>query len=337
MPNHIRDIKVNIIIPTFNQSRYLLKAVESALSQNYANLEVIVSDDGSTDDTESVINPFKADKRFRYFKNTTNLGRVGNYHKALYHYATGDYVLNLDGDDYLVDPNYIKEAIDLIKKHDLIMVFANKKAYFEKDGSFVKDSINRNLPQIMKGNDLFLNSYKNIAIPHMTTLYNRQYALKIGYYTKNIISADWESVLRLILNHKVGFIDRHVGVWRKHEANESHLLDLEKILSNVEYIESPYDFALNKNISSKAKLDYWRSKMLKKYFVKNILKGMAAQNSAFVSSLLQSIKKYDLTLYRRIAFDLRMIGLKLLTKNKRVFIFTIKHILKKESFLKDFY
>ena len=60
--------KVTIMIPTYNQAKYISKAIESALNIDYSNIEVIVSDDCSTDNTEEVISKYLEDNRFKYIK-----------------------------------------------------------------------------------------------------------------------------------------------------------------------------------------------------------------------------------------------------------------------------
>ena len=155
--------KVSIIIHTYNQEKYIGQAIESALAQTYKNLEIIVSDDNSNDSTSEIIKSFLTDKRLKYFKNKENLGRVKNYHQSLYEYATGDFAINLDGDDFFTDKEYISKAIDLSEKHNLILVFAKQKVYFEKDKSFIEDKINSNLPTVMEGNKLFLDYCKGYS------------------------------------------------------------------------------------------------------------------------------------------------------------------------------
>src|SRR5665213_3428416 len=102
--------KISITIPTYNQDKFIAKAVESALKQDYLNLEIIISDDCSSDKTEAVIERYCGDNRLKYFKNARNLGRVPNYKKTLYERVTGEWVLNVDGDDYI----YEKDAISYI-------------------------------------------------------------------------------------------------------------------------------------------------------------------------------------------------------------------------------
>ena len=109
--------KVSIQIPTYNQEDYIAAAIESALMQDYGNIEIIVADDCSTDNTQGIIKKFENNPKVKYFRNKKNLGRVANYHKALYEYCTGDWVVNLDGDDYFIAANFISDGISQINNH----------------------------------------------------------------------------------------------------------------------------------------------------------------------------------------------------------------------------
>ena len=108
--------KVSIQIPTYNQKVFIVKAIESCLMQDYENLEINIADDNSTDNSYMVIEPFLKDARVNYYKNNQNIGRVKNYRKALYEYATGEWVINLDGDDYFTDSGFVSKAIEDITK-----------------------------------------------------------------------------------------------------------------------------------------------------------------------------------------------------------------------------
>ena len=99
--------KVSIIIPTYNRSKYLTQAIESARCQDYHNMEIVVSDNASTDNTDNVMEEYSADNRIKYFRNSVNIGMVGNWRKALSEYCSGDWFLILSDDDYLVDNSYI--------------------------------------------------------------------------------------------------------------------------------------------------------------------------------------------------------------------------------------
>ena len=125
--------KVSIMIPTFNQPQYIEQAVDSALMQDYEDVEIVVSDDSDNLDTFRIYEKkYAKNHKIKYFKNSSNLGRVGNYHKTLYERATGTYVLNLDGDDYLTDPHYLSKAVEILDQNRrLTCVFAKIKIFDE--------------------------------------------------------------------------------------------------------------------------------------------------------------------------------------------------------------
>lgn len=120
------DIKVSIILITYNRASILPRAIESALRQKYDNLEVCIMDDASTDETGKVVEPYLKDKRVRYIKNPSNVGFSKNVQKALMQYITGEYFLVLSDDDELVDDVFICDAVNIHQQnHKLRFVFAD--------------------------------------------------------------------------------------------------------------------------------------------------------------------------------------------------------------------
>jgi glycosyltransferase involved in cell wall biosynthesis len=131
--------KVTIMIPTYNQANLVSNAILSALNQDYDNLEIIISDDNSNDNTASIVAPFLKDNRVKYYKNYSNLGSIKNYQKTLYEYATGEWIVNLDGDDFLTNRSFISKAIQVVISDDSVgFVFSNYAIYDENDGSTIK-------------------------------------------------------------------------------------------------------------------------------------------------------------------------------------------------------
>lgn len=98
--------KISIVIPCYNVGFYINKCLESILSQTYPNLEVIVVNDGSTDDTEELINRFMSDNRIKYI-NQTNAG-VSSARNIGIDSATGDLLAFVDSDDFLETDMYEK-------------------------------------------------------------------------------------------------------------------------------------------------------------------------------------------------------------------------------------
>ena len=109
MSKSLESLKFSVLIPSYNGEDIIAIGINSILAQDYSNLEIIVNDDASTDDTEKVVKKFK-DKRVKFFKNKNNLGYPGNLNQCLSH-ATGDIIYLLGQDDILS-----KNAIKLTSK-----------------------------------------------------------------------------------------------------------------------------------------------------------------------------------------------------------------------------
>ena len=100
-------MKVSIVIPSYNSSSYIMDAVKSALNQTYDNLEVIIADDASTDDTCAMIRKIR-DPRVKLIERTENGGAAAARNSAI-RAATGRYIGFLDSDDYWLPDKLSKQ------------------------------------------------------------------------------------------------------------------------------------------------------------------------------------------------------------------------------------
>ena len=91
--------KVSICIPTYNGAQFIRKTLESVLNQSYQNIEVIVNDDCSTDNTMDIVRSMN-DSRIKIYANEENLGLVRNWNMTV-SYATGEFVKLMCQDDLL--------------------------------------------------------------------------------------------------------------------------------------------------------------------------------------------------------------------------------------------
>lgn len=117
-----RQALVSIGIPTYNRAGTLRRAVESALTQSYPNIEVVVCDDGSSDATESVCRELAAqDERVRYIRSPANVGLAAN-HNRLFAELRGEHAMLLSDDDWLA-PDYVQACLDRLRASpDLVLV-----------------------------------------------------------------------------------------------------------------------------------------------------------------------------------------------------------------------
>lgn len=103
--------KVSVVMPVYNAQKYLCDAIESILSQDFTDFEFIIINDGSTDNTESIILSYQ-DDRIRYFKNPSNLKLCATLNKG-FDLANGQYIARMDADD-ISKPCRLGKQVDLM-------------------------------------------------------------------------------------------------------------------------------------------------------------------------------------------------------------------------------
>lgn len=254
---------VTVMIPTYNQKEYVGNAIESALAQSYADLEIVVADDASPDpDVAKVLELYRNNPKVRLYRNAQNLGRVANYRKTLYERARGEWVINLDGDDYLVDPCFVEDAVGVVKKHPDIVAVLGGCEVLQASGTLKAQQANMRLSGRVAPRDVFSGVLDGTLFPyHNTTLYSRTHALTIGFYSQDIVSSDLESFLRLFARGAVGILPRIVGAWREHSGNTSGTMAFSDYLANILVFESVMQTAEEQDIAVKSSfLKSWSSR-----------------------------------------------------------------------------
>lgn len=177
---------VSIIVPCFDQAQYLDEALESVLHQSYINWECIIVNDGSPDDTESVVKKWlKKDNRFKYcFQENLGVSAARNHGITI---ANGEFILPLDADDILGD-SYITLAIDAFQKaNNLKVVYCKAEKFGNEKGEWILQSFS-----------LFNLSMKNMIF--CSALYKKSEWERIGGYDINMIEGleDWEFWIALL-------------------------------------------------------------------------------------------------------------------------------------------
>lgn len=265
--------KISVVIPTYNRAAYLDAAIASALAQCDANFEIIISDNHSDDDTQTVVSKYLSDKRVRYFKNETNIGMVRNWRKAVYEYATGDLFILLSDDDYLIDSSYLAKANQLIEDNpSVVMVYA--EGYLLDVSTGEQTSLTLPFEGVVNGVDVFTS--RNTVKPQDFTLcnvvFNRHLSIELnGFSNPNNLSCDSELFLKLALMGDVGVIKGPVSVCRFHSGNliKTIIKSPDLMYGNMDYLLSPYMFA--KERVTPAQLDVFKDNVTLLPFVANSL------------------------------------------------------------------
>ena len=109
-------MKFSVLLPTRNGGKYLKSCIESVLSQDYKDMELIVFDNANTDNTAEVVNSYSNDKRLKYYRTDSVVSVTDNWNNALKK-SSGDYVLMMGDDDFLL-PGYFDTLDQTIKEND---------------------------------------------------------------------------------------------------------------------------------------------------------------------------------------------------------------------------
>lgn len=313
--------KVSICIPTYNRCDYLKKTIESALAQDYLNLEVIVSDNASTDNTLEEVKQFGSDQRFSYHRNQVNVGMVANWRTLLYELVSGDWFIVLSDDDYLVDPAYVSKAINLSRKdYGINLVYANGYIFYTDR----KEKIELKIPykEIENGTNIFFR--KHMVTPQEFTLCNIMFktelAKKLGAFSNlDNLCCDSELFLKICLLGKVGIVKDFVSVYRYHDSNLiNKKRTYRELIAVTDIFLETYKFAKVDGKVDEKELKKWRAQVLDPA-MKNILFSLSAdypENFKEAMNILSKKSEYNLNVY----FWDPVYTLKILaTKNKWVY------------------
>lgn len=114
-------MKISVIIPVYNAEKFLKRCLESIINQTYSEWEVIAIDDGSRDNSYSILQDYSnRDSRFKIYTQS-NKGPGLTRNKAL-EFVTGDYIVFIDSDDY-IEPNYFEDLVSCIVEEEPDVVF----------------------------------------------------------------------------------------------------------------------------------------------------------------------------------------------------------------------
>jgi len=224
---------VSVVIATYNRARLLPETIDSALGQRFTDFEVIVVDDGSTDDTRQVLSPYGARIQYLYQENrgpsaARNLG---------VRHANGSWISIQDSDD-LCAPNQLASLYGHAQKHaDCGMVFANG-AYLggpkHNRKTIIPASKSRRLAEHgVRLEDLFDKSIVRLQ----AALISKACYDQVGGHDESLrISMDLDLSFRIFNRYPVAYLDEVVFFYRKHEGNTSGNLEL-RLSENIRVIE----------------------------------------------------------------------------------------------------
>jgi glycosyltransferase involved in cell wall biosynthesis len=130
--------KVTVLMPVYNEERYVSEAIESILTQTFTNFEFIIIDDGSTDGTPAILTEYaRQDPRIIILRNETNQGLIAALNRGL-EAARGQYIARMDADDVSL-PERLARQVAYLDQHPEVGVLGTNVAYIDAEGRLLNE------------------------------------------------------------------------------------------------------------------------------------------------------------------------------------------------------
>ena len=211
------NLSVSVIIPTYNYGRFIGEAVESVLAQTYPISEIIVVDDGSTDDTETVVRKFG--EKVRYIKQAN--GGVCSARNNGISNSKGDMIAFLDADDTWLPEKVEKQIAKFVEDAELGLVHCGMREFENATGETIAMHLEGSEGWVADEHLLFEKAVINGS--GSVILVSRKAIEEVGGFDTRLKNGeDWEFCLRVAMKHKVGFVPEALVNYRNHGVN-AHL------------------------------------------------------------------------------------------------------------------
>lgn len=206
--------KVSVVIPTYNSAKYIVSTVESVLNQTYPDFEVIVVDDGSTDETQQLLQPYRDRISYIFQENKKYSGARNTGLRA----ATGEYIAFLDSDDLWL-PTKLEEQVAVFSGHPDVVLVHCAAAYIDPQGQPVKykgkqQKGTEESSIIIANQSRALFTFDTI-ITTSTVMFRRSLLNEVGLFDDtHIHGEDWELWVRLGAKGPFAYISKPLAEYR---------------------------------------------------------------------------------------------------------------------------
>jgi glycosyltransferase involved in cell wall biosynthesis len=197
---------VSIIMPAYNAETTVGQAIESILNQTYTNIELLVADDGSTDNTKKIIDQF-TDVRIRRFHNERNLAYLQSINK-LFSVSKGDLIAFQDADDFS-HPNRIEKQVTAFEEDKELGICGTFGEYYDyKTGAFLRAK-----KPATEHNDILKGMYKQFQFCGTTMMVRKEVLEDIGFYREyfdRLSCAHYDWAFLIVEKYKARNIPEHL-------------------------------------------------------------------------------------------------------------------------------
>ncbi|WP_205672099.1 glycosyltransferase family A protein [Ammoniphilus sp. YIM 78166] len=206
-----------MIIPTYNRGKFITNAIESVLRQTYRDLEIVIIDDGSTDDTRSRVAPYGSPVRYIYQQNQGVSEARNNGIKQ----ARGKYIAFLDSDDLFL-PHKLEEQMNYIKNHPECKFLYSW--YYKTNAKGEIKLLRKNVACRNQEHLQYCLITRRLGIRTSTVLIHKECFEKAGLFNRNYWrSQDWDMWLRLAAYYSGACIKKPLAKYVLHDSNVSYV------------------------------------------------------------------------------------------------------------------
>ncbi len=296
---------ISIIIPVYNGEKYIKKCIDSVINQTKKELEIIIINDGSTDNTENLIKEYK-DKRIKYFKNTNHgIGYTRNYGISK---STGKYIMFLDSDDY-IEKTACEKLFNKIEKNNLDIVICD----------FYKD-YETSIEEIHTGsfNDSSLKDNPNIITEYLSP-WAKLYSSKLIKdnkikFVEDLKYEDAPFVIEALDKaNKIGKIDECLNYYVIHNNSETTVRDI-KCFDILKIIDKIRKYTKNKDYL-KDKIDKLTVRIITNYTIQQRVQSDKKVAMKFIDEAFAYLKK-EVPDYKNNKYFINRGYRKIIEKNK---------------------
>lgn len=226
--------KISIILPTYNGGKYIRRAIESVVTQSFKDWELLVIDDGSTDNTKEIVESFN-NPQIIYLKNEKNLGIQKTLNRGLKE-AKGEYIARIDDDDEWVDSQKLEKQFNFLDENKNYVLIGTGVIVVNEEGEelfrYLLPSEDEDIRSKILGKNCFV---------HSSVMFKKDTALKFGGYDESANTRhveDYDLWLKLGTVGKFANLPTHAVKFTQRKGSISGKNKIEQFKKNITLIKT---------------------------------------------------------------------------------------------------
>jgi len=249
---------VTVIVPCYNHEQYITQSIESIYEQHYKNFELLVFDDGSTDNSANILKHLSKTYGF-YFESHKNMGLARTLNKAIA-MSKGKYITFLASDDLML-PNKLETLIKAMEELDETYAIVCGNALFMDDDSntITLEKHGKQFSTFIEyytSNRTDINIHSNFGtyatllsgnyLPAMSTLYRKQALESVALFTEDIPIEDWDIYMKISKKYNMKYVDTIVAKYRWHDSNNFKVNKSGMNIGMLKILEKEREYAISR-------------------------------------------------------------------------------------------